>query len=165
MGQAKKRQFFFQLISSKNGAREEAKLFCLHRTRDFQAGKKNRCLQTKMERRNKKIIIKKIGASKKKWSSELFFIKNFNHGKIEAANPSPIKLICCSMIISKQTGYIKRCTVFAIIETKMLAYPCISYAFIRFEIIIQIFYICGRKIKRCQYLDIKSVIFIVLAGV
>ena len=131
----------------------------------FRQGKKIGVYKQKWSGEIKKIIIKKIGASKKKWSSELFFIKNFNHGKIEAANPSSIKLICCSMIISKQTGYIKRCTVFAIIETKMLAYPCISYAFIRFEIIIQIFYICGRKIKRCQYLDIKSVIFIVLAGV
>ena len=37
---------------------------------------------------------------KKKWSGEIhiFFMKNFNHSKIEAANPSSIKLICCGLI-------------------------------------------------------------------
>ena len=50
-----------------------------------------------MERQNVKE--KKLVPPKKKWSGDIFFflIKNFNHGKIEEANPSSIKLICCGL--------------------------------------------------------------------
>ena len=48
MGRAKKRFFLFH----------RKKRNCLQRTRDFQADEKKLCLQTKMERRNKKILCK-----------------------------------------------------------------------------------------------------------
>ena len=53
-------------------------------------GKKNCCLQTKMEGRKK---IKNWCPPKKNGAAIFFSNKKFYHGKIEAANPSSIKLI------------------------------------------------------------------------
>ena len=55
----------------------------------FEDGGKQRCLQTKMKRQKNKTIGAAPPPQKKmEWRKKL------NHGKIEAANPSFIKLIC-----------------------------------------------------------------------
>ena len=65
-----------------------AAVICLSSINFMDDGKQKWCGEIK-----KNCCFKKI-----EWRNNLFFlIKNFNHGKIEAANPSSIKLFCCGL--------------------------------------------------------------------